>query len=228
MKYIIKSLFDFFLPRFCPACKTKLGVKEEVICNTCFSSIQRASRERLQFEYEKKFVRENLISGFYSHFVFEKDKALQHLIHSLKYEKRFQNGYFLGKTIANQLQPILVEWKIDLIIPVPLHPIKKANRGYNQSTYIAKGISQFTSIHYKESILKRIRNTSSQTTMTLVERKENINNAFKACKESLIQGKNLLLIDDVITTGATTTECAKVLLEAGAEKVYAASVAIAD
>ncbi len=228
MKNLIRSLFDFFLPRFCPACKTKLGNLEEVICNNCFSSIQLASKERLQFEYEKKFVQENLISGFYSHFVFEKDKALQHLIHSLKYEKRFQNGYFLGKTIANGLIPFFNEWKIDLIIPIPLHPIKKAVRGYNQSTYIAKGISAITSVPYNQKLLKRIRNTSSQTTMTLVERKENINNAFKASNEKVITGKNLLLIDDVITTGATTSECAKVLLEAGANKVYAASVAIAD
>lgn len=228
MKYIIRSLIDFFLPRFCPSCKNKLSPQEEVICLSCLSTIQPASKERLQFEYKKKFVCENLISGFYSHFVFEKDKALQHLIFSLKYEKRFQNGYFLGKIAGNGMLPFIKEWKIDFIIPVPLHPIKKADRGYNQSTYIAKGITAVTSIPYNQKLLRRIRNTLSQTTMTLVERKENISNAFKTTNENIISGKNFLLIDDVITTGATTSECATKLLEAGANKVYAASVAIAD
>lgn len=224
----LRSFLDYFLPRFCPSCKNKLTQQEEVICINCLSTIQLASKERIQFEFEKKFLKDKFVSGFYSHFIFEKDKALQHLIHALKYEKRFQNGNFLGKLVGNSLSFPLYEWKIDIIIPVPLHPIKKADRGYNQSTHIAKGISHSTSIPYKENLLKRIRNTSSQTTMTLVERKENISEAFKAGKESIIKGKNLLLVDDVITTGATTSECSKVLLEAGANKVYAASVAIAD
>ena len=225
---IASPLLDFFLPRFCPSCKIKLNTNEMVICQECLSSIRVATKERIQLEFEKKFVKEKLISGFYAHFVFEKDKVLQHLIHSLKYEKRFQNGIFLGEIIGKALKERMIAWMIDCMIPVPLHPIKKAERGYNQSFYISKGISKQTGIPVKQNMLKRIRNTDSQTTMTFLERKDNVGGAFSVNIRNNIAGKNILLVDDVITTGATTSECAKALLKKSCSKVYAVSVAIAD
>ncbi|MCX6149463.1 MAG: ComF family protein [Ignavibacteriales bacterium] len=224
----LNPLFDFILPRFCSSCKEKLKVDEKVICRNCFSTIQIASTERIQHEFERKFIKEKIISGFYSHFVFEKDKALQNLIHSLKYEKKFKNGIFLGEIVGNEVKDKLKDWKIDYLIPVPLHSIKKAERGYNQSFFIAKGISRQTGIPVKQNLLKRSRNTGSQTTMTLIERKENVGGAFTIKRKTNVANKNFLLIDDVITTGATTAECGKVLLESGASKIYAVSVAIAD
>jgi competence protein ComFC len=119
-------------------------------------------------------------------------------------------------------------WMIDYLIPVPLHPLKKAERGYNQSFYISNGISRQTGIPVKNNLLKRVRYTDSQTTMTFLERKENVGGAFSVLKRNNIAGKNFLLVDDVITTGATTNECAKALLEKSCSKVYAVSVAIAD
>jgi len=113
-------------------------------------------------------------------------------------------------------------------MPVPLHSLKKAERGYNQSLYITKGLSIESRIPFSNRTLKRIRFTFSQTTMTLKERQENVREAFKIAHSGKIKGKNILLIDDVITTGATVSECGKALLNAGAGKVYAASAAIAD
>jgi ComF family protein len=225
---IFSPLFDFLLPRFCSSCKRKLYVNEKIVCTECLSSIQIASDDRIHSEYERKFIKDKIISGFYSHFVFEKDKALQQLIHSLKYEKRFRNGIFLGEIVGKAAKEKLNEWRIDYLIPIPLHSIKKAERGYNQSFYIAKGISRQTGIPVKNNFLKRIKNTESQTTMTLVERKENVGNAFSLRKKDKIAGKNFLLVDDVITTGATTGECGRVLIGNSASKVYAVSVAIAD
>ena len=115
-----------------------------------------------------------------------------------------------------------------MVIPIPLHHLKKAERGFNQSYYIAKGISSQTSIAVKSNIIKRMRFTQSQTTMTLKEREENVEGAFKVRKTENVKGKSVLLVDDVMTTGATINECGKVLLEAGANKVYAVSVALAD
>jgi ComF family protein len=222
------SLFDFFLPRFCPSCNKKLLVNEIVVCPDCLSKIKIAEKERIKSEYLRKFAANGVISGFISLYVFEKDKELQHIIHSLKYSNKFLTGKFLGSVLSNHLKQKIEEWKIDFIVPIPLHYLKKAERGYNQSFYIAKGLGKGLNIPVKEGFIKRKRFTESQTTMTLKERQENIEGAFKAGKNLNLGGKNILLVDDVITTGSTVLECAKVLLKAGAKKVYAASVAIAD
>jgi len=121
-----------------------------------------------------------------------------------------------------------LNWEIDLIIPIPLHRLRKIDRGYNQSYYIAKGLSKYFNIPLSGKILFRSKFTKSQTTLNLKEREENISGAFNLKKHKTVSGKNILLVDDVITTGATTNECAKVLLEAGANNVYAISAAIAD
>lgn len=225
---IFTSLFDFFLPRFCFACNNKLESNAVVICPDCFSKIQLAEKGRLVEEYKRKFSGKGIISDFTSAFVFEKDKELQHVIHALKYQKCFSAGLFLGKKLGETLRDIISTWGISLIVPVPLHHLKKAERGYNQSTYIAKGLSKELEIPYSERAVKRTRFTESQTTMTLKEREANIDGAFAVRNKNKVKGKNILLIDDVITTGSTISECGKALLDAGSNKIYAASVAIAD
>jgi ComF family protein len=119
-------------------------------------------------------------------------------------------------------------WKIDLIIPVPIHHLKKAERGYNQSDFIAKGLSTALNIPYSSKSIKRIKYTESQTKLNMNERALNVSNAFKARSSNKLKGKNILVVDDVCTTGATLLECAKVLLGAGANSVYACSIAIAE
>lgn len=226
-KYYL-PLFDFFLPRFCVSCSAKLDLFEDSFCNICLSKIERASESRIDQEYERKFKNDHMISGFFSLFVFEKDKELQQGIHALKYNGRFRVGIFLGELLGTQLQKTRPDWEIDFIIPVPLHHLKKAERGYNQSYYISKGLNKIIKCELNENHLKRIKFTESQTTMNISERKENISGAFKVKRTSGLRNKNILLIDDVITTGATITECGKILLDSGVNKIYAASIAIAD
>lgn len=228
MNTYIKEILDFFLPRLCASCENKLLTEEDILCPECISSFQFAEKERLQYEFNRKFTSTHFISGYISLFIFEKDKSLQEAIHKLKYQKRFQIGLFFGKLISIWYKEQLNEWKIDLIIPVPLHHLKKAERGFNQSYYIAKGLSRNLSLKFSEKILKRKRFTESQTTKTLIEREDNMQGAFTVKKSKEIKGKNVLLVDDVITTGATIRECGKCLIRSGANMVYAASVAIAD
>ena len=156
------------------------------------------------------------------------DKALQSLIHSFKYNKRFLNAKFLGVLIGKELGEEIINWNIDLIIPVPLHHLKKAERGYNQSEFIVNGLSRKLGIPFTTKAIKRIRYTESQTTFNQVEREKNISNAFKVRSKKKIIGKNILIVDDVITTGSTIRECGKALIEGGAKSAYACSVAIAD
>lgn len=226
-KFLLQTA-DYFLPRFCTSCSTKLSVDENILCNNCLSKIQRASEQRLKNEYDRKFKKAGIISEFYSLFVFEKDKELQHSIHSLKYNNNFRAGIFLGKLLGEYLKNCQMHNKIDLIIPVPLHSLKKAERGFNQSFYIAKGVNQIFHRKVSDRFIKRIRYTESQTTMNIIQRRENISGAFRLKKMKSVNGKNILLIDDVITTGATITECGLILKEANANKIYAASIAIAD
>ena len=224
----LNAFFDFFIPRYCPSCKKKLKLEENCICDECLSSIERADSSRLNSEYQRKFASTEIISGFTSLFVFEKNKALQQFIHSIKYNKRFLNAKYLGKLIGENLRQEIINWDINIIVPVPLHSLRKVDRGFNQSKYIAIGMGKELGINVKSNLLKRTRYTDTQTNLTLKEREENISNAFQAKHKRMIEGKTFLLVDDVITTGATIRECGKVLLDNGAAKVFACSAAIAD
>ncbi len=225
---IVTEIFDFFLPRFCPACKRKLTDEERFVCPECMSKIHRVSSDRLQFEFNKKFAVKKFISGYTSLYLFEKDKELQSIVHALKYNQKFLFGKFLGEKLGETFRNLFENWKIDIIIPVPLHHLKKAERGYNQSSFIAKGISKSSGAIVRQNILKRRRFTQSQTTMNITEREENVSGAFIIKHPLKAAGKNILLVDDVITTGSTINECAKVLIDSDAGKVYAASIAVAD
>ncbi len=225
---IIFDFSDFFLPRFCPSCGNRINSGELIVCPGCLNKICRAEKIRLESEFLRKFSAKEFISGFTSLFVFEKDKELQRIIHSIKYGGRFGTGIFLGKLIGDGLEETIKNWNIDYITPVPLHHLKKAERGYNQSFYIAKGLSKRMKIRLKRDALRRVRYTATQTTMNIDERQRNVEGAFKAKLGTQSKGKNFLIVDDVITTGATINECAKSLLAAGAGRIFAASAAIAD
>lgn len=224
----INQLFDFFLPRFCNSCRNKLSTKELFLCEYCISTIKRADSELLNHEFNRKFYKDKIISGFTSLYIFQKDQALQNLVHNLKYNGSFRVGIFLGKLIGKEFQNTINKWNANLILPVPLHHLKKAERGYNQSYYICKGIQKYSNAKVYTSIIQRKRYTESQTTMDLRERKNNIENAFQISKSAMVKSKRIIVVDDVITTGATITECGKLLLDEGADMVFALSLAIAE
>jgi ComF family protein len=222
----LTEIFDFFLPRLCPSCGNKLNPGEESICVNCLLQIKPATAGRLSHDFQQMFKSKGIIAGFTSLYIFEKDKEIQKIIHAIKYQKRFRTGELLGKLLGEKIRN--ENWNIDLIIPVPLHPLKRSERGYNQSFYIAWGVNKILHKRLDDNSLKRVKYTETQTAMNIVERVENISGAFASSHKKNITGKNILLIDDVITTGSTVSECGKILLENGAAKVFAASLAIAD
>lgn len=226
MQFKVGYIFDFFLPRFCPGCNEKLTTEGKPVCSECLNSILIADEKLIQREFTRKFSSTKIINDFYSKYVFETDKSLQHIIHALKYGRQFRIGVFLGEILAAGIKT--KNWQIDLIIPVPIHHLKKAERGYNQSDFIAKGLSKSLGKPYSTKLIKRTRHTDSQTRLHINERAKNVANAFKVRNAKKIIGKNILLVDDVITTGATTLECGKALINSGANSVYACSVGIAE
>lgn len=219
-------ILDFFLPRFCPGCNKKLSSEENAVCDSCIHSILIADDERLKIEFDKDFSTAKVITEFYSKYIFQAEATLQNIIHALKYGRKFKLGIFLGQILGEAL--IKRNWPVDLILPVPIHHLRKAERGYNQSDYIAKGISKSLKLPYSTRLISRTRHTESQTGLDKNERALNVSNAFKVKRAKSVIGKNILLVDDVCTTGVTLQECGIVLRKAGAGKIYVSSIAVAD
>lgn len=216
----LNVVFDFFLPRLCAVCKKKLSYNELVVCEKCFFELERTSNYLLKTEYQNKFEESGLISDFKAAFIFRQESAVQNLLHSLKYDKKFLTGIFLGRLLARMFYDEIKNWNADFIVPVPLHRLKKADRGFNQSEYLAKGLKAELGIEIRKNLLKRIRFTETQTHLTYLERRQNVKNAFKVRKPEVLKDKKVILIDDVVTTGSTINECAQVIKEAGAKEIF--------
>ncbi|MGB9663875.1 MAG: ComF family protein [Ignavibacteria bacterium] len=219
------DLLDFFLPNFCIICNQKIHRTFYSICNNCINELEISNNIDLHEFYNHNLSRTNLITHYYAKYEFIKDGKFQTAVHNLKYNHKSRIGIQLGIELGKEL--LKQSWfdEIDIIIPVPIHRIKKLSRGYNQSDFIAKGISIITQKSLDTKSLKRIRNTPTQTHLHLQERIENVKNAFKVVKKQRIRKKVILIVDDVCTTGSTVNEIAKTLLNAGAKKVNLATLA---
>jgi len=224
---IFNKAIDFILPRFCTSCERKLGASESSLCNSCVEKLKYASNERIQSEFSRKFSDEKIIKDFGALFLFYENSVIQKLIHSLKYQQNYHIAKFISEILYDRLAVKISEWKADIIIPVPLHSVKRSERGYNQAEEIAGSISSLSGIPCNSKILKRSKYTGSQTTLNLEERKRNISGAFSLKNKKCIKGKRIVIVDDVITTGATVTECGMILKQNSAGEIFALSAAIA-
>jgi len=222
---IIPLIFDFISPRFCVSCNVTLFTDEYFICEKCYSKITLLQTHEITSEFDRKFKLDYLVDDYNSLFLFEEEGPLQDLIHNLKYNQKFKIGIFLGEKLGEGKKDIIANWNVDFIIPIPLYHLKKVERGYNQAMYIAKGLGKASKIKTKANAVKRVKNTLSQTKLNNDQRKGNMLGAFKVKDSKSIKGKNIIIVDDVITTGTTVLELAKVLKKNGANKVFSLSVA---
>jgi len=174
-------------------------------------------------EIQAKQVPEHLEAVFP---VFNFGPLIQNLIHALKYQGCKSLGVALGKYAGIQVRPMIPP-ELDLVlIPIPLHPIKLRERGYNQSDYIAEGFAVSLQLPVRKDILRRIKNTVTQTQLTAEERHQNMQDAFSVKKNvDLTKVKNVILIDDVLTTGSTMNSAAEVLKKVGIQRIYGLTVA---
>lgn len=158
---------------------------------------------------------------------FRKTGITQKLLHQLKYNNHPEIGVKLGKVIAREvIEPSGAAF--DLIVPVPLHSSRLRHRGYNQSAKLAEGISVVTTIPWNDMVSVRKQRTETQTKMNRVKRWENVQEVFASQQHDLIKGKHILLVDDVITTGATLEACGRHLVEAGAASLSIICIAEAQ
>lgn len=160
-----------------------------------------------------------------AYYYFGKGSKFRKLIHQLKYNGQRHIGVFLGKHFATELQKTAFFNGIQKIIPVPLHPSKERKRGYNQSYYIAQGMSMASGIPLDARTLLRVTASETQTRKTRFERWKNVGEIFSVTSEEKFHNQHILIVDDVITTGATIEACAHKILAVPGTKVSVASLA---
>lgn len=175
---------------------------------------------------EKVFWGRIKLTGASALYFFDKGEKVQRLMHGLKYKGRKDVGLWLGKQLGLSLLKSGRFKQIDYVVPIPLHPKKEYQRGFNQSEVIGQGIEESTG-WILSKLLERTEYTESQTRKTKYQRWENVSGKFRINKSSNISGHHILLIDDIVTTGATLEASARVLLEAGAKSVSVATIAVA-
>jgi ComF family protein len=147
------------------------------------------------------------------------DGSLQEAIHRWKYQGKIALTSFFGEWMTERLYRYWDPNLLDLLIPVPLHPRRLRERGFNQALLLVKELSRRTGIPYGKRFLQKVRPTVPQVNLNGLEREKEVRGSFYSIGEEEVEGKSILLVDDVYTTGATVNECSKVLLAAGAERV---------
>lgn len=219
------DLIGLLFPNLCNACGISLFSAERLICTKCLYDLPFTDyHHHADNRVAKQLWGRLPINAAMAMLYFRKGAKVQNLIHNLKYNGKTEVGILLGERLKNAT----IYQDIDLILPVPLHQKKLKSRGYNQSTFIAEGVSAKMEISFSEKILIRTISTESQTKKSRYNRYENMKAVFKVDKPENIKEKHILLVDDVITTGATLEACTNTLLENGASKVSIAALAFAE
>jgi ComF family protein len=211
----LKDLVSLFYPRICPGCGLPLQRSENHICIYCLLKLPKTGFElRKDNPVEKVFKGRIPVQQAHSFMYFRKKGLAQRLMHELKYNGNRDLGKHLGALFAEEIFTDLKICMPDLVTTVPLHAQKMIKRGFNQSDEIAKGFSEILGIPFVPLILRKSKNTDTQTRKKRFERWENTEGSFELADSQMIEGKHVAILDDVITTGATLEACGQQLLRA--------------
>lgn len=223
----INNFISLLFPNVCAACHTPLVKGEEYICMQCLYAIPKTDFYKHTENYlTQLFWGRCRIEFAASYFYYRRESDFKKLIHKLKYKGKKEVGYALGKHFGIKLSEAEHFKKVETIIPVPLHPKKQKKRGYNQSEIIAHGLNECFQKDIDTKSLQRNIYTTSQTRKGRFARWKNVEDIFVVTKPKKIAGKHILLVDDVITTGATIEACANALLKVPETKVSVVSLGI--
>lgn len=223
----LSALSHLFYPQLCAGCGNELP-ENNVLCLRCADHLPFTNFHlHANNPVEKIFWGRVAITAASSHLYFTKDSLIQSLLHKLKYHGRKEIGIYFGKKMGTSFLQSNRFNRIDIIVPVPLHPKKEKLRGYNQATVIGEGISEVMHLPLVNA-LERTGITETQTHKNRIERWNNISGKFLPRNPDAIVGKHILLVDDVVTTGATLESCANQLLQLEGVRVSIATVAYAS
>ena len=229
MKDWFSSFFSLFFPRCCLICGGPLAKGEKCLCARCNMELPRTGYHQIKDNLaEQLFWGKIPLGRATAYFFYRRGSDFRHILHQLKYGGQKEIGEVMGRCVAAELLSSGFFEGVDVIVPVPLHKKKQKLRGYNQSEWIARGVSAITSIPVETSGVVREKNTETQTRKSVFERWENVDGTFHLVTPECFVGKHVLIIDDVLTTGATTVACASALEKAGEVRFSILALAIAE
>ncbi len=229
LKTLIKTAAHLFYPHLCMGCGSDLLPNHELLCLRCINDLPHTEFEKYPNNpIERIFIGRLPIAAATSGFYFSKGELVQNLIHDLKYKGNKDAGIYLSEMMGNSMVSTGRFKNIDYLIPLPLFAEKEYKRGFNQADIVCNGLSNMMNIPVLTKNVVRIRFTETQTKKHRTERWHNVFDSFKVTNESVLENKHILLVDDVITTGATLDACAQVINQIKGIKISIATLATAS
>lgn len=221
------DFLDLLYPRICYACETALVRKENIVCTSCLHALPLAD-----YHLEKNNPVEQIFYGRIpvenatSLLLFEKKGIVQSLIHNLKYRGHEEIGAYLGAWLGTELKEIPAYRNLTAVVPVPLHPVKQRKRGYNQVAKFGKEMADALEIDYVDDILVKVSASQTQTIKKRLARWGSMDESFALREPERLENSHILLVDDLVTTGATLEACATKLLQIEGTKISIATMAV--
>lgn len=219
------SLLHLVFPNVCEGCGSDLLEKDSYLCLQCYTSLPKTNFHlHSPNPIEKIFWGRLPVINATAQYYFTKESLMQQLLHQIKYKSNKQLGFYLGELMGHQLAETTTYTSIDALVPLPLFPSRERKRGYNQATVLCNGIAQVLKKPVLKNVIIRHQQTESQTNKNRVERWQNMEGRFQLIDDEQIAGSHVLLVDDVITTGATIESCGRVLMQAANLKLSIATL----
>lgn len=237
LKQWVNAGLGFVYPEVCQVCmKEKATGREGFVCAHCWQSVRFIRPpfcERCGLPYEGDITTSFECSNCREmefHFrsarsAVTANEFVRNIIHRYKYQRALWFEPFLADLLVREAAPVLRREKCDMIVPVPLHPVKRREREFNQAERLGAHLAEAAGIPLCGKVLRRVQPTRTQTLLNKQERAANMKNAFALRRNAVVKGRRIVVVDDVFTTGATTSACAKVLIAAGAADVFVWTVA---
>ena len=228
LKEIKDSFLHLLFPHVCTGCGSDILNEESVLCMRCMDAMPETNFEmHPNNPVEKTFWGRLPLVGATAQFYFTKESLMQHLMHQFKYKRNKELGLQLGRIMGEQIKKS-GRFEADALVPLPLFPGKEKRRGYNQATILCDGMAEAMKIPVLDKVIVRPQHTETQTKKGRIERWKNMEGKFILSNPDAIRNKHLLLVDDVVTTGATLEACGNELLKAGGVQLSVATLCVAS
>jgi ComF family protein len=227
IKHYLKDFLNLFFPDLCIVCNNHLLNQEALICTSCLYHLPKTNfHHDIDNPVSQLFWGRTKLEYATALFYFNKGSKYQSMMHQFKYHGKKEIGFVLGKYFGTQIKESVFK-QVDVVIPVPLHKSKLRKRGYNQSEWLAWGISESLNKPMDIKSLVRTVATDTQTRKSRFDRWKNVERIFNITDHKVLEGKHVLIVDDVVTTGSTLEACINAVLEVNNTKVSIATLAVA-